>query len=156
MFRKLKSINKELGLVKVVDVCENGCCLFPEGSTNPSECPHCRSPRFANQDISQASKANAVMSIVSVGAAIAERLFEEDARESFMYRERFERDIHEDGVYHDFFSGKAFREQYARQGLFQDSRDIALLMVVDGFQPRSKKTYYYDCCFLLYNEHGPC
>ncbi|KAG1433460.1 hypothetical protein G6F56_014596 [Rhizopus delemar] len=91
------------------------------------------------------------MSIVSVGAAIAERLFEEDARELFMYRERFERDIHEDGVYHDFFSGKVFREQYTRQGFFEDPRDIALLVVVDGFQHKSKKTTTMTvvCCYIM-------
>ncbi|KAG1432547.1 hypothetical protein G6F56_014676 [Rhizopus delemar] len=68
-----------------------------------------------------------------------------------MYRERFERDIHEDGVYHDFFSGKVFREQYARQGFFEDPRDIALLVVVDGFQPHSKKTTTMTvvCCYIM-------
>lgn len=154
MIRKLKAINQEIGLVKTFDVCEEGCYLFPEKSAEQTECPYCRKPRFNAETNSRAPRSNAVMSVMSVGAALAEKLFDEETFESFTYFERYENEIHLDGVYQDFCSGKVFRERYLREGLFQDPRDIALLVVVDGFQPHSKKTTTMTviCCYIMSME----
>ncbi|CAO3690925.1 unnamed protein product [Rhizopus stolonifer] len=145
MVRKLQKINEQLGLIKNVDVCSGGCYLYPEGSTEPTSCPYCGKGRYTNEVGAVIPKSIAVMSVVSIGAALAERLLDDD------YREKYEGEIHRDGVYQDIFSDKVFREQYMRSGIMDDTRDIGLLVVVDGFQPKYKKksTMTSVCCYIM-------
>ncbi|KAG0810270.1 hypothetical protein G6F18_013619 [Rhizopus arrhizus] len=52
------------------------------------------------------------MAVVSVGAALAQMMLDEDKRELFKYRA--EQDCtHEDGVYRDIFDGKIYRLRFA-------------------------------------------
>lgn len=151
MVRKLQKINEQLGLIKNLDVCSGGCYLYPEASTEITSCPYCGKARYLNEVGTAIPKPIAVMSVVSIGAALAERLLDDDTRELFDYRERYEGVIHRDGVYQDVFSGKVFREQYVRSGIMDDTRDIGLLVVVDGFQPKYKKksTMTSVCCYIM-------
>ncbi|KAG1439073.1 hypothetical protein G6F56_012412 [Rhizopus delemar] len=151
MVRKLQKINEQLGLIKNLDVCSGGCYLYPEASTEITSCPYCGKARYLNEVGTAIPKPIAVMSVVSIGAALAERLLDDDTRELFDYRERYEGVIHRDGVYQDVFSGKVFREQYVRSGIMDDTRDIGLLVVVDGFQPKYKKksTMTFVCCYII-------
>ncbi|KAG0776054.1 hypothetical protein G6F21_013753 [Rhizopus arrhizus] len=67
------------------------------------------------------------MAVVSVGAALAQMMLDEDKRELFKYRA--EQDCtHEDGVYRDIFDGKIYQDFFSsQQQLFQDDSDIGIV-----------------------------
>ena len=78
------------------------------------------------------------MCVVSVAAFLADRLFDDEQREKFDYRHISDTE-HVDGLYKDYNSGEVYRKfLQEQQGLFRGSRDIALIIVVDGFQPHSQ------------------
>ncbi|EIE92392.1 hypothetical protein RO3G_17263 [Rhizopus delemar RA 99-880] len=68
------------------------------------------------------------MAVVSVGAALAQMMLDEDKRELFKYRA--EQDCtHEDGVYRDIFDGKVYQDfLFNQQQLFQDDSDIGIVL----------------------------
>ena len=135
-------------MVKDLDVCSAGCFLFPEGSMEPSSCPVCQKPRCSNEYGTPAS----TMSVLSVGAALAERVLNDEVKPFFSYRATYDNEIHQENIYRDIFSGKVYREEYKQnQQLFQNEGDIGLMVVVDGFQPKHKAevTMTTICCYIM-------
>lgn len=132
--RRVKGRNSQTKLVKNYDVCPSGCYLYAEDD-NATVCPNlaCGKPRYLNEEAKTPSQE---MSIVSVGAALANQLYDPEVRPLFDYRKSFD---HQDGEYKDIFSGEVYRE-YIRHGMFQGDDDIGLVIVVDGFVPKNKKT----------------
>lgn len=135
------------------DVCPNGCFLYPKDDANILFCTNenCQLPRYrkheqalalrqAGVDLNDESFPSFVavqqMAVVSVGAALAQMMLDEDKRELFKYRA--EQDCtHEDGVYRDIFDGKVYQDfLFNQQQLFQDDSDIGIVLFVDGFQPK--------------------
>ena len=140
-------------VVSHFDVCPNGCFLYPKDDANILFCTNenCQLPRYrkheqalalrqAGVDLNDESFPSFVavqqMAVVSVGAALAQMMLDEDKRELFKYRA--EQDCtHEDGVYRDIFDGKVYQDfLFNQQQLFQDDSDIGIVLFVDGFQPK--------------------
>ncbi|KAG1435702.1 hypothetical protein G6F56_013869 [Rhizopus delemar] len=94
------------------------------------------------------------MSVVSVGAVLAERLMNEDSHSLYLYRDRYEREVHDEGIYRDIFSGSVYRDQWQNQGIFANPGDVGLLIVVDGFQPKhkNKATMTTICGYIMTME----
>lgn len=144
--RRLHRINEELGLIKIMDCCSNGCYLYPEGSQDDM-CPECDEPRFERENGPSIS----TMSVTSVGAALAEKIMDDDIFPLFSYRDTYD-EAHRDGMYTDIFSGSIHQSEYVEGGeLFQNKDDIGLMLVVDGFQPRhkAKTTMTTICCYIM-------
>lgn len=140
-------------VVSHFDVCPNGCFLYPKDDANILFCTYenCQLPRYRKHDQALALRQAGVdlnddsfpsfvavqqMAVVSVGAALAQMMLDEDKRELFKYRA--EQDCtHEDGVYRDIFDGKIYQDFLSsQQQLFQDDSDIGIVLFVDGFQPK--------------------
>ena len=147
----MKSLNKETNLLVEHDVCRNGCFLYHADASNVTCCPNtgCKKPRYANEGLSVAAQH---MSIVSVGAFLADKLCDPQQVTNFGYRHKYDTIYHEQGVYKDIFSSSNYRELYRKDlGLFQGENDIGLMIVVDGFQPRHKSDTtmtVINCCIL--------
>lgn len=152
--RSLRAISKDLGLVKLLDVCPNGCFLYGYSSSEPAECPHCHASRYLAEGDVPVRRSAAKMSVVSVGAVLAERLMNEDSHSLYLYRDRYEREVHDEGIYRDIFSGSVYRDQWQNQGMFANPGDVGLLIVVDGFQPKhkNKATMTTICGYIMTME----
>ena len=129
-----------------MDCCSNGCYLYPEGSQDDM-CPECDEPRFERENGPSIS----TMSVTSVGAALAEKIMDDDIFPLLSYRDTYD-EAHRDGMYTDIFSGSIYQSEYVEGGeLFQNKDDIGLMLVVDGFQPRhkAKTTMTTICCYIM-------
>lgn len=140
-------------VVRNLDVCENGCSLFPVNDLNVLNCPveGCNRPRYINQAQAVAARQDGIdlndessiqfspvqqLSVVSVGASLAQMLVNDEKRRMFEYRQSIELETEENRVYRDIFDGEVFKHLVHTDGLFQDPNDIALLIFVDGFIPK--------------------
>ena len=74
--------------------------------------------------------------MVSVGAALAQMLIDEGKRSLFDYRASMEPLVEGERVYRDVFDGEVFQSWMDQGNIFQNSNDIALLIFVDGFEPK--------------------
>lgn len=167
--RWMKSLNVKEQLVKSFDVCPNGCFLYREGDNNISSCPNasCNKPRYYNHAIvhqlQQAGvdlngdarallKPQQQVSVVSIGASLAQMLLDDVKRGLFEYRANFDEHIHQDRCYQDIFDGNVYRNLLRGQRrLFQNDSDIALMLVVDGFAPKHKPkaTLTVVTCYIM-------
>ena len=96
------------------------------------------------------------MSLVSVTSFLADRLLDDNQRATFDYRHTYDTTYHLDGVYKDIFSGEVYRDLYKRQcHLFTGPQDIALIIVVDGFQPHSQSTSTLTTINLYIMNYSP-
>lgn len=151
--RWIQMSNDGFKLVNHLDVCENGCYLFPEDNKNVLFCPiaECSRPRYSKNDQAAAlvnagfdlNNESAVLfepvqrlSVVSVGAALAQMLIDEGKRSLFDYRASMEPLVEGERVYRDVFDGEVFQSWIDQGNIFQNSNDIALLIFVDGFEPK--------------------
>lgn len=153
--RRLKAVNRETEIIRDFDVCSNGCYLYPKNDENQTRCPNiqCNRPRYSNE---LSRKPNQVMSLVSVTSFLADRLLDDDQRATFDYRHTYDTTYHLDGVYKDIFSGEVYRDLYKRQcHLFTGPQDIALIIVVDGFQPHSQSTSTLTTINLYIMNYSP-
>ncbi|KAG1444749.1 hypothetical protein G6F56_010168 [Rhizopus delemar] len=134
---RLKAVNRETEIIRDFDVCSNGWYL----------------PHYTNE---LSRKPNQVVSLVSVTSFLADRLLDDDQRASFDYRHAYDTTYHLDGVYKDIFSGEVYRNLYRhRYHLFTGHQDIALIIVVDGFQPHSQSTSTLTTINLYIMSYSP-
>ncbi|KAG0734390.1 hypothetical protein G6F57_016138 [Rhizopus arrhizus] len=120
----------DIQVVSHFDVCPNGCFLYPKDDANILFCTYesCQLRRYRKHDQALALRQAGVdlndsfpsfvavqqMAVVSVCAALAQMMFDEDKRELFKYRA--EQDCtHEDGVYRDIFGGKVYQDSLSNQ-----------------------------------------
>lgn len=166
--RWMKTLSVQEQLVKPFDVCPNGCYLYQDDN-NIYACPNsvCSKPRYSNfQVLNQLQQAGVDLngevgailkpvqqvSVVSVGASLAQMLLDDFKRDLFNYRYEFDQNIRQDGYFQDIFDGKVYRDLLVQQrGLFQNTNDIALMLVVDGFalKHKSKATLTIVTCYIL-------
>ncbi|KAG1436236.1 hypothetical protein G6F56_013646 [Rhizopus delemar] len=135
--RRLKKVNQLTEIIQEYHVCPNGCYLYPKNDEVQTSCPNseCERPRYKN---SLSQEPSQVMCVVSVAAFLADRLFYNEQREKFDYRHISDTE-HMDGLYKDYNNVEVYRKLLQeQQGLFRGSRDIALIIVADGFQPHSQ------------------
>ncbi|KAG1438018.1 hypothetical protein G6F56_012826 [Rhizopus delemar] len=74
--------------------------------------------------------------MVSVGASLAKLLLNDDKKVLFEYRSTMAPIIEEDRVYRDVYDGEVFQNWLNEGNIFKSSNDIALLVFVDGFEPK--------------------
>lgn len=135
--RKMKAVNRDTELITNYDVCSSGCYLYPKNNEEITQCPKttCRKSRYSDE---LSHMANQQMSIVSIGAFLTDKLLDDEQRALFDYRHQFDTTIHRSDRFIDIFSGDVYQNLYKEKRLFQNPSDIALIIVVDGFQPHSK------------------
>lgn len=135
--RKMKAVNRDTELITNYDVCSSGCYLYPKNNEEITQCPKttCRKSRYSDE---LSHMANQQMYIVSIGAFLTDKLLDDEQRALFDYRHQFDTTIHRSDRFIDIFSGDVYQNLYKEKRLFQNPSDIALIIVVDGFQPHSK------------------
>ena len=116
---------------RFIECCYNNCIAFTDEYTNATECPLCKEKRHITNTI-RARKQFAYIPII-------DRLrlqYQNAARARVLstYRQSVTREDNH-GESRDFFDGELYRKFHLDQlNLFQDSRDIALHMSLDGVQ----------------------
>lgn len=137
-----RNIQRSQDITKQNHVCKNGCYLF----SSDDELAACPNPSCGENRYKEGTEQpEQTMTCVSIGAALAELLFDDETRDSFLYKS--EADSANDEQmgnpnalkYTDIFSGKAYRELY-QSGVI-NSNDICLIMYVDGFQHQHKSNH---------------
>lgn len=137
-----RNIQKSQDITKQYHVCKNGCYLFGvDDQLTACPNPSCRENRYKEGT----NEPQQMMTCVSVGAALAELLFDDEARNLFQYKSDAD-SVNDEAMensnslkYTDIFSGKAYRNLY-RSGLI-NRNDICVIMYVDGFQHQHKNNH---------------
>lgn len=152
--RWIRNSDDGFKVVRNLDVCENGCSLFPEDDLNVLTCPvpGCNRPRYVNQAQAVAARQDGIdlnddssisfapvqrLAVASVGASLAQMLVNDDKRSLFDYRQSIEPVSEGTPIYRDIFDGQVFQHLVNTEGLFQNPNDIGLLIFVDGFLPKN-------------------
>jgi hypothetical protein len=116
---------------RFIHCCFNSCIAFTGEYANATVCPHCKEKRYIT-DTSRSRKQSAYIPII-------DRLrtqYRNIARAHVLstYRQSIVQE-HNHGELRDFFDGKLYREFHVEKlNLFQDPRDIAFHMSLDGVQ----------------------
>lgn len=133
---------KKQELTKQYDVCKNGCYLYSMDD-ELDQCPNGRCNEYRYQEGTRQPQQQ--MTCVSIGAALAELLYDEDSRNAFQYKANVDSTIvgseanHNESKYTDIFSGKVYQGLY-RSGIINND-DICLIMYVDGYQHQHKPNH---------------
>ncbi|KAI9468863.1 MAG: hypothetical protein EXX96DRAFT_490275, partial [Benjaminiella poitrasii] len=138
ILRRVNNFGSEL--VKNYPVCPKGCALFvpPSDNHDISSIPSCRHCQSAIYHDNHLERPRQMLSYVSVGAALAEMLLDDTKRELFSYRHDFDQ-TRTGNSYCDIFDGAAYRQDL-QQGLYSSPSDIGVILYVDGFQAKHKRT----------------
>lgn len=151
--RRIRSSDDGFKVVLNIDVCPNGCYLFPSNDKNVLTCTvsTCNRPRYNQHEEAMAARRAGLdlnaetalslspvqhLSVVSVGAALAQLLVNDDKLPLFNYRRSLVPFNEQEPVYRDIFDGEIFRNFVNQGSIFQSPDDIALLLFVDGFEPK--------------------
>lgn len=131
--RRLESRLQRLTGIKpqFIHCCVNSCIAYTGGYADASKCPHCKEDRYI-AGISRARKQFAFIPLVDRLKLQYRNVSR--ARILSSYRDGFTQDDSRTKC-RDVFDGKLYHEFHrAELGLFQESRDIALHMSLDGVQ----------------------
>lgn len=130
-------MKKAQDITKQYSVCKNGCYLFGDDEES-AVCPNqqCNEDRFkAGSRVPQQE-----MTCVSIGAALANMLYDEETRDLFTYKSDCD-SSNEDESFNDIFSGQSYKELYT-SGVIKSS-DICLVIYVDGYAHKNKKNHSF-------------
>lgn len=152
--RRIRACDDGFKVVYFQDVCPNGCYLFPADDKNVLTCPisTCQRSRYKRQDEAAEAIERGVnlnddsdwsfapaqsLSVVSVGAALAQLMINEDKLQLFKYRRTMEPFDEVERIYRDIWDGELVRNMMTEGQCFENKNDIGLLLFVDGFQPKN-------------------
>ncbi|KAG1439213.1 hypothetical protein G6F56_012362 [Rhizopus delemar] len=151
--RRIRSSDDGFKVVLNIDVCPNGCYLFPSDDRNILTCAvsTCNRPRYNQHEEAMAVRRAGLdlnaetalslspvqhLSVVSICAALAQRLVNDDKLPLFNYRKSLVPFNEQEPVYRDIFDDEIFRNFVSEGSIFQNPDDVALLLFVDGFEPK--------------------
>lgn len=141
-------------LTKQYHVCKNGCYLYADGDLL-DKCPNpaCEEPRYRADSTSVPQQE---MACVSIGAALAELLYDDDTRDLFLYKSECDSHIGDNRrsmTYTDIFSGKSYQNLF-ESGVIS-SNDICLIMYADGFQHKFKANHSFTMIHSIIMNMDP-
>src|ERR1043165_7335032 len=148
--KKLKSIVKLEPIF--VDICSNSCCAYTGNYKYYTECEYCHTPRFQNGTSNHARRQMAYFSIKNrLIIQYQDPICSEELEYRAKYTQRQEFGL--DGKIGDIFDGMRYNELLSN-GFFCNSKDIALIGSVDGYQIFRQKTE--DCWVVLMINANIC
>ena len=101
------------------------------GDTTTRNCQYCDTPRYKDVELLTPHQE---MGIVSVGAALSNKMLLDDEVRGMMDYRHIATQNHEAGVYNDIFDGVIYRDVYLNErNLFKSPADIGILLYLDGF-----------------------
>lgn len=135
-------MEKSQKLTKKYDVCKNGCYLYEKEDATTTVCPSgCGENRYKPSSRTPQQQ----MTCVSIGAALAEMLYDDDTRDLFLYKSDCDSGNSESllngatGNHTDIFSGEIYKELVNSRVI--DSNDICLVFYVDGYEHKHKSNH---------------
>lgn len=152
--RRIRACDDGFKIVYFQDVCPNGCYLFPTDDKNVLSCPvnTCGRSRYRRQEeAAEAIEGGAdlnddsewffapvqKLAVVSVGAALAQLMINDDKISLFDYRKSLPPFDEAERVYRDIWDGQLIRNMISEGQCFSNENDIGLLLFVDGFEPKN-------------------
>jgi hypothetical protein len=155
-------ISKDSKMYWMHDVCSHGCHLYKRDDAYPIVCPteDCNEPRYTNHSQVQENIKNKVdlngevdlkpkqqMTVGSIGAALAEMMFDSEFKQDMDYKANF---VDEAGIYKDVFSGAVY-DDLTRRGVSTNKDDIFVIIYIDGFKNKNVQKYsetFIECLVM--------
>ena len=118
--------------------CQNNCIAFTGEYADLSECPYCEENRFSSSGKAQKT----FIFIPLIPRLRLQYRAPSRAKALKAYRQSLSRTSSSQAEVRDFFDGDLFREYHVNElGLFNDSRDVALHMSLEGVQLAKKHNH---------------
>ena len=120
-----------------LDCCVNSCIAYTGQYSNLTACSHCQESRYA----SDSYRSRKTFSFIPLIDRLKLQYSNSD-RATILSTYRANLTPSADGSMRDFFDGDLYRQFHVDQlKLFQDSRDVALQLSIDGVQVTNKRNF---------------